>query len=123
MASQEINRRRVGARYEDMAVDYLKKNQYRILDRNYHDHRYGELDIVAGKGNMIVFLEIKYRNTDTYGDPLEAVDYRKQKKISRTALHYLTTHGYGTEVPCRFDVIAIYGDGRIRHIENAFEYC
>ena len=51
-----------------------------------------------------------------------AVDVRKQRRICKTALYYLAKHGYGMDTSCRFDVIAIYGDNSIRHIENAFEF-
>lgn len=51
-----------------------------------------------------------------------AVDVRKQRRICKTALYYFVKHGYGMDTACRFDVIAIYGDNSIRHIENAFEF-
>lgn len=117
--------RSTGKKYEDVAALYLEKKGCRILDRNYRNAR-GELDIVAAKDGTIIFLEVKYRRNGVCGDPLEAVDTRKQRRISRTALYYLTQHGYGMETPCRFDVIAVYGDTNgsesIRHVENAFEF-
>ncbi|MCR4892962.1 MAG: YraN family protein [Lachnospiraceae bacterium] len=118
-----MNRRKVGGKYEDEAVSYLEENGYRILERNYRDHRFGELDAIGQKDGAIVFFEIKYRSGSACGSPLEAVDKRKRRKISRTALHYLTSKGYGLYSPCRFDVIGISGDRQIKHITNAFEYC
>ncbi len=114
------NQRKTGADYETMAAKYLSGQGYRILEQNYRS-RYGEIDIVAKMGSMLIFTEVKYRTDSACGDPLEAVDIRKQRRISRTALYYYACHGYGEYVPCRFDVIAIYGDGRILHIVNAFE--
>lgn len=115
-----INRRKIGAVYEDMAVNYLEKSGYKILERNY-GNSYGEIDIIAKKDEVIVFVEIKFRSNNRYGDPLEAVNLHKQHKIIRVAQYYYIKNGYSENVPCRFDVIAIYGDGTIRHEENAFE--
>lgn len=116
------NKRQIGAIYENMADEYLRKKGYRIVEKNFRTH-YGEIDrIVRDKDNTLVFVEIKYRASEAFGDPLEAVDMRKQKRISRTALYYYTYHGYADNIPCRFDVIAIYGDENITHIENAFEF-
>ena len=57
------------------------------------------------------------------GDPLEAVDRAKQRRISRTAQYYCLTHGYGETTPCRFDVAAVLGtDGEVRLVRNAFEF-
>lgn len=116
----EINRRKIGKTYEDMAVLYLEKCGYEILERNYRNS-YGEIDIIAKKDEVIVFTEIKFRSDNSHGDPLEAVDSHKQHKITKVALYYYVKKGYSENVPCRFDVIAIYGDGTIRHEENAFE--
>ena len=117
-----MNRYEVGRKYEQEAVDYLRKNGYEILDRNYRE-KCGELDAVGKKDGKIVIFEVKFRSSSFCGDPLSAVDGRKQRRICRTSLHYLIKHGYNSDMPCRFDVIAIYADGAIRHIENAFDFC
>ena len=116
-----MNRRQIGAKQETAAVRYLSEQGYSILERNYRNH-YGEIDIIANKDHVLVFVEVKYRSTDVYGDPLEAVDTYKQRRICRAALYYYSRQRNRREMPCRFDVIAIYGDGTIRHIEDAFEY-
>lgn len=117
-----INKRRTGAVYEAAAADYLKNKGYKILEMNYRI-RSGEIDIIAeGNGGIIVYCEVKYRTSGKNGSPFEAVDINKQRRICRTAFYHYTKHGYGTDRACRFDVIGIYGDGRIEHIENAFEY-
>lgn len=116
-----VNKRETGRRYEDMAEAYLKEQGYRILERNYHN-RFGEVDILAVSDGVVVACEVKYRSGRRYGDPSEAVDLRKQKKICRTVLYYFARHGYQEDTPCRFDVIAVYGDDTIRHLENAFEF-
>ena len=65
--------------------------------------------------------ECKYRSSSKFGDPLEAVNLHKQQKICHTAVNFCVKYGY-VNYPCRFDVIAIYKDGTIKHIKNAFEY-
>ncbi len=120
---KEQNNRRVGTYYERVAAEYLVGLGYCILEQNYHAGRRGEIDIIARDAeNTIVFCECKYRSDAAAGDPLEAVDIRKQRQICRTAMHYYARHGYGVYTPCRFDVIGIYGDGRLVHIPNAFPY-
>lgn len=116
------NRREIGTKYEEKAVALLEEQGYLILERNYRN-RYGEIDIIARKEEMLVFVEVKYRSHQDYGDPLEAVGWQKQRRICRSALYYCSRQGVGMDIPCRFDVIAIYGgDQSICHIENAFEY-
>lgn len=117
----EKNKRLAGARYEETAAQYLSEEGYLILNRNYRN-RYGEIDIVAKKEAVYIIVEVKYRGSCRCGDALEAVDKRKQRRICRTAMHYYREHGYGMDTPCRFDVIGIYEDGSISHIEDAFEF-
>ncbi len=115
------NNRKIGSRYEDLAAAYLSEAGYRILTRNYRN-RFGEIDIIAAdpKGTL-VFAEVKYRRQDETA-ALEAVTPAKRRQISRIALFYLNHTKTGTEYPCRFDVIGINGEGRIVHIENAFDF-
>ena len=113
-----MNNRKTGGCYEEMAAAYLSENGYEVLTRNYRD-RQGEIDIIARDGRYLVFIEVKYRKDDRNGSPAEAVTAGKQKKIIRTARHYLYAHGLGDTQPCRFDVIAILGD-EIQLIKDAF---
>lgn len=112
------NKRKVGARYEQKAIEYLQEQGYSILERNYQN-RSGEIDIIAKKKEYICFIEVKYRTTSRYGNPLEAVDARKQKQIRSVAQYYLMRHKGNAWTPCRFDVIAFVGEN-MTHIENAF---
>ena len=106
-----------------MAADYLEKQGMRILERNFRRGRNGEIDIIGRDGKYLVFVEVKYRRDGQTGDPLEAVDRAKQRRISRTAQYYCLTHGYGETTPCRFDVAAVLGtDGEVRLVRNAFEF-
>lgn len=114
------NKREIGTKYEQKAIALLERQGYLILERNYRN-RYGEIDIIAARDGILVFVEVKYRGSGRWGDPLEAVGSHKQNRICRSALYYCSTQAGGMETPCRFDVIAIYGDDSVRHIENAFE--
>ena len=114
------NKRGVGTRFEDLAVGFLEDKGYRILERNLRFHR-DEIDIIAKDGEAIVFGEVKYRSSEAKGYPSEAVDYKKQRVISKVALYYLTSRLKRTDVACRFDVVSILGD-KIEHIKNAFDY-
>ena len=114
--STERNRRRLGAEKEQKAGKYLEDAGYEILEYNYRC-RAGEIDIVAKDGNYLVFCEVKYRSGTGSGHPLEAVDFRKQKIISRCALYYLTRGGI-QDVPCRFDVVSMT-DEEILVVRNA----
>lgn len=112
------NKRKLGSNYEQKAMEYLREKGYIILECNFRT-RGGEIDIVAKQREYICFVEVKFRTTNTYGNPLEAVDYRKQKQIRKVALTYLTKHGLTEWTPCRYDVIAFEGEN-LTHIENAF---
>jgi putative endonuclease len=114
--------KRTGKKGEDLAVAYLVEAGFRIIERNYRC-LFGEIDIVAQEGETLVFCEVKSRRSDAYGDPLLAVGYRKQKKISRISLHYLADKDL-RQRPARFDVVAVMllpAGHRIELIRNAFE--
>jgi putative endonuclease len=116
--SETLKRGRAG---EDLAVDYLLKKGYRVLDRNYR-YEHGEIDIVAEDGNVLVFVEVKARRSKQFGEPEDAVTFRKRERIRRTADGYIYTHNIEDQ-DCRFDVIAVDYEKKnpqIRHIENAF---
>lgn len=112
-----MNKRQTGACYERKAAEYLERAGYRILEMNYRC-RIGEIDIVAGDGECVVFCEVKYRSDSRSGHPLEAVDLKKQRVLFRCGEYYLTEHCL-QNVPCRFDVIGIAGE-EIIHIKDAF---
>ena len=104
--------------YELKASDYLTKKGYQIIERNYRC-RIGEIDIIAIERDCLCFIEVKYRKNEKTGDPLEAVDKRKQQKIIRTAQYYLLTHSKYQSVKCRFDAVGILGE-EIRLVRDAF---
>ncbi len=112
-----MNTRSVGNRGEDIAVKYLKKNGYKILQRNYVAP-HGEIDIIAKDGVYTVFLEVKRRTSFSFGLPREAVTPEKQQTIAMCAKLYLAQKKmYGT--PVRFDVVEVY-DENVHVIKDAF---
>ena len=113
-----MDKRKEGSKYEDAAAEYLENAGYKILERNFYTH-FGELDIIAWKDGIIVFVEVKYRKSLKRGHPLEAVTKTKQQRIFKSAVYYLYKEGK-ENAACRFDVIGIL-DGSVTHIENAFE--
>jgi putative endonuclease len=117
-----LGRIRTGKKGEDIAVTYLKSAGYRIIERNYKC-LFGEIDIVAKDGNTVVFVEVKSRKSEEFGDPQVAVGLEKQKKISKISLNYLEEKKI---YPCnaRFDVVAIKmlpSGNKVELIQNAFE--
>ncbi|MCL2839537.1 MAG: YraN family protein [Defluviitaleaceae bacterium] len=110
-----------GMHGQDEAEIFLKSKNYKILERNYRI-RTGEIDLIARDGSFIVFIEVKYRRSVSYGFPREAVGRVKQEKIIRTAMHYIATKKLENQ-DCRFDVVEVLhqnGNIHINHIENAF---
>jgi len=109
--------RRFGAGGEGYAAAYLQKAGYEILAENF-TCVYGEIDIIARKGGVIAFIEVKARLSDKYGRPAEAVTRKKQHHISMAAASYIKANKLF--VPdIRFDVIEVFV-GEINHIEDAF---
>ena len=112
------NKRQTGSFYEDKAAEYLESIGYDILCRNFYG-KGGEIDIVAKDNETLVFVEVKYRSSVRSGFPEEAVDYRKQYRIRKTAMLYIARNGKSFDCPIRFDVISILGT-KITHIKDAF---
>ena len=105
---------------ETKAVRYLRMKGYKILETNYYT-KFGEIDIITQKDECICFIEVKTRQNDKFGEPRDAVNYYKQKKIISVAEYYMATlkHDYN----CRFDVIEVkISDNKVKieHIKNAF---
>ena len=118
MNHRGMNNRAKGRAGESMAEEYLAVRGYNILEKNYRN-RFGEIDIIAKDGNTFVFIEVKTRNTSLHGLPADAVDIRKQGRIGRVALYYITVKKIGDH-PCRFDVLSI-SDDRVELIKDAFD--
>ncbi len=115
-----MNKRRVGSEKEEMAAKYLTQAGMQILMRNFRC-RQGEIDLVAQDGDVIVFVEVKYRRTSGQGLPEESVSLRKMQKISRVAEFFYARYQLLPDTPCRFYVIAFEGNA-LRYYRNAFPF-
>lgn len=102
-----------------MAESYLRQKGLKLLQRNFNC-RMGEIDLIMQDGEVCVFVEVRYRKNSHFGSASETVDYKKQKKLLNAATLYLQQNATYNSLPCRFDVIAISGEGKIDWIENAF---
>ena len=113
-----------GDRGEREAAKFLRKLGYRILDRQHRD-RFGEIDLIALDGRQIVFVEVKTRRSADAGQPFEAVDANKQRKIAQAALAWLKAKRRLSQ-SVRFDVISIIWPDdtktpQIDHFRHAFD--
>ena len=108
----------IGRSGEDKAEKYLKKQKYKILERNF-SCTLGEIDIIAQDGEFLVFVEVKARSSTAFGKPGEAVDEFKQMKIIKTALYYQKIKRK-FDMPVRFDVVEVL-DNDINLIKSAFD--
>lgn len=109
-----------GKQGEEMAVQFLKENGYSIIDQN-NSTKFGELDIIATKNNILVFVEVKFKQTDDFGTPEEMIGKNKLMQVQRTAEMYLLTNPDMAKSFQRYqiDAICIVEDtGRITHYEN-----
>ncbi|MGN0822396.1 MAG: YraN family protein [Candidatus Gallimonas sp.] len=113
---KDVRAKVLGRRGEALVCKYLKKRGYRILERNYRTP-FGEADLVAQKDDEIVFVEVKARESDAFGLPVEAVTRAKQRRYFDIAKYYCL--GLGKEAPVRFDVASVW-EGEIEYFENAF---
>ena len=111
-----------GKKAEELTAEYLQKNGYKILVRNFR-YQKAELDLVAEKDSLIVVVEVKARSTDVFNLPQEAVNKRKIKLIVSAANYFMEEYNKNQEV--RFDIISVLPDENknlmIEHIIDAFE--
>ena len=111
-----------GQLYENRARRFLQRHGLRDFQTNYHS-RMGEIDLIARQGDVLVFIEVRYRQHQKHGTAVETVSFQKQQKIRRTAQHFLQKNGLTYKTCCRFDVIGITGcPDRLKYqwIKNAF---
>jgi putative endonuclease len=113
---------RPGQAGEDLACDFLLSHGYRIRARNFRC-RAGELDVVAERADVTVFVEVKERHGSSHGQGFEHVTWAKRRRLLQAARLYASRHGL-TDRRLRFDVVSIdWRDGRphVRHDEDAFD--
>ena len=122
--SGEADHIKLGRRGEAIAARYLRRHGHRILYKNFRAPEGGEVDIVSRdkKHSELVFVEVKTRTSEDFGDPSEAVDQKKRRLIIRGAMKWLRMLD-NPEITYRFDIVeVVMGPPRmVRQIENAFE--
>lgn len=112
----------LGKKGEQLAIDFLVKNKYKIIEKNYR-HLKAEVDIIAQKNNTLAVVEVKTRSTDYFGNPQDFVSQKKIKLMLTAIDFYVTKHNLDVEV--RFDIIAIINQKnniKIEHLKDAFLY-
>ena len=106
---------------ERIAERWLRRQGWRVVQRRFRSgHR--DIDLVVEREGTIAFVEVKARRGSAFGDPIEAVNWRKQKELSRSAFVWIDRHGRPRE-SYRFDVVGVLVEGervRVRHVPNAF---
>lgn len=112
----------VGAYGERVAVRWLEDEGYVVLDRNWRC-RAGELDVVAIRNGVVVFVEVKCRRTDAFGVPAAGVTPLKAERVRAAAAAWLAAHGFG-DADVRFDVVSVLrppaGAAVVEHVPGAF---
>jgi putative endonuclease len=107
---------------ERIAEKWLKRTGWRVLQRRFRSgHR--DIDLVVEREGTIAFVEVKARRGGRFGQPVEAVNWRKQRELRRSALVWIDRHGRPDET-YRFDVIGVLMEGdrvRVRHVPDAFQ--
>ena len=111
-----MNNRKKGDRSEALASQFLEAKGYLILKRNY---RYGrnEIDIIASRNDLLLFVEVKSRKNTSYGYPEEFVSEKQIERIQEAAEEYIYATNWKGRI--RFDIISVTGDGQITHFEDA----
>jgi putative endonuclease len=104
---------------ERLAEEYLVAKHFTLIERNFICKR-GEIDLIMKDQDYLVFIEVRYRETQEFGGALASITAGKQKKLRRAAEYYLLQHFGNTPPPCRFDVVGIEGQDEIMWIKNAF---
>jgi len=114
----------LGNQGEDLAATFLRRQGFKVLCRQYRS-QWGEIDLICRDADAIVFVEVKTRRSEAAGLPFEAVNFRKQRKLTQTALAWLKQKNW-LERRARFDVVSILvsdekAEPMIEHYRNAFE--
>ena len=110
----------LGKKGEQLAVDFLLKNKYKIVERNYRFDR-AEVDIIAQQKDTLAIIEVKTRSTSDFGNPQDFVKPKQIQRLVKAVDEYVKVNDLDVEI--RFDIIAIVKQGKaynIEHLQNAF---
>ena len=116
-----MNNKETGNLGENIAAEYLAKNGYKILERNWRFSRAGEIDIIALDRDALVFVEVKTRKTTAFGHPFEAIDDKKYNQVHTIANAYMSQADVKYK-SCRIDGISVIlsNPPEITHLKNLF---
>lgn len=114
-----LYKKELGNKGEDTASSLLTRNGFEILKRNFRFSKAGEIDIIAKKDNLIIFAEVKSRNSSVYGGAYFSINYRKKQTLKKVARHFLRSHPqfFSKDFTFRFDLIAVE-NGHVEWIED-----
>jgi putative endonuclease len=116
------SRQAFGELGERIAERWLRRSGWRVLQRRFRSGR-RDIDLVVEREGMVAFVEVKARKGEGFGQPVEAVNWRKQKELTKSAQVWIDRHGR-PEDSYRFDVIGVLMNGdrvRVRHVQDAFQ--
>jgi putative endonuclease len=117
-----VTNKTLGDRGEDLAARFLERSGWTLVDRNFRMGR-KEIDLVARRGGVVAFVEVKTRAGSGYGHPLEAITWKKRREIQQVAAAWVDRKGRPGE-DYRFDAVAVLigggGEPRIEHVEDAW---
>ena len=118
---ENLHNRNLGNEGEDRAAAYLEKNRFSIIARNYRFGKYGEIDIIARKGDLVIFAEVKSRGTERYGGALYSISAKKKNSLKTAARAFIAAAPEFNRpaITFRFDLISIRNDS-IEWIEDMF---
>ena len=109
--------RTLGRKAEDIAENFYCNRGFEVLERNYRYKRC-EIDLIVANSTLLVFVEVKYRSGESFGNPEEFVSEKQKERILEAADDYI--HGIKWQKAIRFDIIAINGKWKPEHFEDAF---
>ena len=109
---------RRGEAAESLAADFLQRRGLTVLERNYRC-RFGEIDLVARSGELLVFVEVRARTSEAFGGAAGSITATKRRRLVAAARHYLATHQ--ADRACRFDVVLVRGaEQQVEWLTDAF---
>ncbi|OIZ98311.1 YraN family protein [Rickettsiella grylli] len=101
-----MNTKKLGHHIESLVQDYLCRQKLKRITRNFRC-RFGEIDLIMKDKNVLVFIEVRYRQSLQFGNSLESIHTIKQTKIMKTAEYYLLSQRLSEKIACRFDVVGV----------------
>lgn len=101
-----MNTQKLGHHIESLVQDYLRRQKLKRITRNFRCC-FGEIDLIMKDKNVLVFIEVRYRQSLQFGNSLESIHAMKQNKIMKTAEYYLSSQRLSEKIACRFDVVGV----------------